>query len=701
MTEMGIRIERISVRNLGPLQAFDQVMKQVNLFYGHNETGKTYLVEFIYRSLFKHLSLSLRNSTANGLVTVSGLETNETAFSPSGRKKLEDFWADSLPGLPADFSKLLVVKGADLDLEEGRQGINEAILKEFLSGEGLLDRIAGKISKTVAKAAYENGIILGNNAGELKGYYELKDMLDRIDIQIEQVDEQISGGKRAELAGRIRQLEEDREEQENAKQHLAFNLGGEIAALKAKLDALPQEQISKLDNKVQEYHLKEVDLEGKKRSLEENREKSRHFDWLVKAADDYEKLVYLEKNRRWQSGLVWLISAAVALVAAIVLNFINQPIFGVGAIVVAAVFFAVYLIMLNRTPAAALQKEELEKIAEGYRERFNETGKIGSTTLAAKKEELQKYHSKTEVLVGDVEGLKTSLDVLEADINHLLSRFPEVKVKKGNWQAAVNQLQAERNVLDADLREKENRLSRLDIPEADYRQKEAQVTYDPDAHRNLVEALQETREELDGVEGALREIKQAVCGLTGEKFDIQWEDLIGKLQQKRADTVERYQEVTARIIAGIKVNEALDELREVEAARIDEGLRSKEVSQALLSTTGHYNLVEREDSELVLSDKYGRYPLGGLSTGAREQVLLALRMGFAARLLNGTPLFLILDDAFQHSDWERRENLVGKLFSLAGEGWQVLYFTMDDHIRRLFEEAGKKMGGDGFQSIEM
>ena len=109
---MSIRIERISVKNLGPLQTFDQPLKQVNLFYGHNETGKTYLVEFIYRALFKHLSLRLRGSTANGLVTVSGLEKHETAFSPSGREKLEDFWEVDLPGLPPDFSKLLVVKGA-------------------------------------------------------------------------------------------------------------------------------------------------------------------------------------------------------------------------------------------------------------------------------------------------------------------------------------------------------------------------------------------------------------------------------------------------------------------------------------------------------------------------------------------------------------------------------------------------------------
>ena len=190
--------------------------------------------------------------------------------------------------------------------------------------------------------------------------------------------------------------------------------------------------------------------------------------------------------------------------------------------------------------------------------------------------------------------------------------------------------------------------------------------------------------------------------MTGENIDIQWDQLIENLYQKRGDTVEEYKEITAGIIAGITVNQALDELREHETARIDDGLRSDEVSRALEATTdGKYTQVVKEGGELIVSGTFGSYPLKTLSTGAREQVLLALRLGFAARLLEGKQLFLILDDAFQHSDWERREKLVEKIFSLAGEGWQVLYFTMDDHIRKLFEVAGKKLGKDGYQTIEV
>jgi uncharacterized protein YhaN len=92
--------------------------------------------------------------------------------------------------------------------------------------------------------------------------------------------------------------------------------------------------------------------------------------------------------------------------------------------------------------------------------------------------------------------------------------------------------------------------------------------------------------------------------------------------------------------------------------------------------------------------------LTDLSTGAREQVLLALRVGFSSIAMRGQTAFLILDDAFQHSDWQRRGNLVGQIANLVDSGWQVFYFTMDDHIRGLFSDAGKRFG-ERFKYVEL
>ena len=91
-----------------------------------------------------------------------------------------------------------------------------------------------------------------------------------------------------------------------------------------------------------------------------------------------------------------------------------------------------------------------------------------------------------------------------------------------------------------------------------------------------------------------------------------------------------------------------------------------------------------------------------LSTGAKEQVMIALRMVFAPRFLGDNPAFLILDDAFQHADWERRETLVEHTLRLVKDrGWQVFYFTMDDHIRKLFQAGAERVLSGDFQVVDL
>jgi uncharacterized protein YhaN len=107
------------------------------------------------------------------------------------------------------------------------------------------------------------------------------------------------------------------------------------------------------------------------------------------------------------------------------------------------------------------------------------------------------------------------------------------------------------------------------------------------------------------------------------------------------------------------------------------------------------------DDHLEVSDKFQSFKLDELSTGAQEQVLLGLRMGMASRLFAGQPLFLILDDAFQHSDWQRRPAMVDEVLHLAQSGWQVFYLTMDDHLRDLFLEKTPPLLGDDFLSFSL
>lgn len=699
---MSIKIEQVNVKNLGPLKDFACAFKQVNLFYGHNEHGKTFLVEFIYKSLFKNKAISLRDSSASGQVALSGLEERKSQFSPTTKKKLEDYWEDSLPGLPRDFSKLLVVKGADLDFSSATPaGIDDKILKEYLSGEGLLEKIGSKIKPTEASATYENGRISGGNMGMVKEYFKAQANIEQIDDAIGKVNRNISGGARLELNQQIAELKKQKEAQNHARQHLAYNLANQIADLKPQLKNLPADLIILVDKNIGTYQQKGKDLEYKQYTLEKNRELSKHYLWLESAQTEYQNLILTSTSSKPDKGRIWIVFSLIAIVLALLIVFIQQPYIAVGLLLLALVFGFFYLRSLKKRQTNIAQQAEIDKIAGDYQSRFGGSSIVHAATLITKMKELQSAYTSVDLLTKDIQILTSELNNIKQLISQELRRFTGTEVKEDGWEYVVNKLQSDRNSLDFEIRGKENELSRLDVAEIDYMTDPVAVIYDQNLLQAISDDLRRFEEELKETDNKLQDLKHRICGITGDTIDNPWENLVEALNIKRYEEINHYKDVTAGILARIKVNEVLVDLREIEEKRIEEALYSSEISQALKATTGHYDGVDKENGELYVSDGYGRYLVSGLSTGAREQVLLGLRIGFAARVLNGTPLFLILDDAFQHSDWDRRVRLVENVFTLSKAGWQIIYFTMDDHIRRLFESNAEKLERDMYQTITL
>src|SRR3970282_573068 len=114
--EVGIYIEQISVEHLGPMGGRTFEMGPFNLVFGRNETGKTYLVEFLLRALFRQAGAwNLRNDVGQGKVRVRGLAAEAVEFTPGGRRKLEDYWSEGEMGLPTNMVRLLGVHRRGMD----------------------------------------------------------------------------------------------------------------------------------------------------------------------------------------------------------------------------------------------------------------------------------------------------------------------------------------------------------------------------------------------------------------------------------------------------------------------------------------------------------------------------------------------------------------------------------------------------------
>jgi len=192
-----VSIKQIVIENLGPLgdQTFE--LGRLNLIYGRNETGKTYLVEFLLRSLFRHAaSWPMRVGLGQGKVTVRGLEQELTSFTPDGKEKLESYWDESGAGLPTNMARLMVVKGAELELTESNAaGIDRAVLKSALSSEALIDQILKHIPATVREATVVEGRIEASQRGDIKARRTLRDDRQRLSDLSNNVESRFAQGK--------------------------------------------------------------------------------------------------------------------------------------------------------------------------------------------------------------------------------------------------------------------------------------------------------------------------------------------------------------------------------------------------------------------------------------------------------------------------------------------------------------------------
>ena len=98
--------------------------------------------------------------------------------------------------------------------------------------------------------------------------------------------------------------------------------------------------------------------------------------------------------------------------------------------------------------------------------------------------------------------------------------------------------------------------------------------------------------------------------------------------RKEESKVEVINDLDSQLVCFFRV---LQNLKKNEDDQIVDHLRSESIIKPLKQITGRYNSLRLEHNQLIVSDDYDDFPISELSTGAQEQVLLALRIGFASK----------------------------------------------------------------------
>ena len=321
--------------------------------------------------------------------------------------------------------------------------------------------------------------------------------------------------------------------------------------------------------------------------------------------------------------------------------------------------------------------------------------------LSELEEELQKLKSLEEekqrivaLLRRNEEELKEVSEQIFGDFLHLLHS----RVEEDDWENKLNELIEQNTRITNEINNLSGELTGLGVNPAHYIENDPGIEYDADRLSDIEKEIQELENNLKALEEENRAFKGDVAKLVDASINDDWNIIIEKLYEKQKNTLEQLKEREASIVAGVLVHQTIDEFQSKEDERLQMTINSPDFSRTLLHITGRYDKLMPYGDQIVISSDMGDFDMKDLSTGTKEQVLFALRVSLAKKIMNDSAFF-ILDDAFQHSDYDRRPKLVDQLFDLSDAGWQIIYLTMDDHIKNLFLE--KASHRDHFKQIAL
>lgn len=693
---MGIRIESLSVNGLGPIASLQMAFKDVNLIYGKNEQGKTYLVEYILRSLFKNATKT-RVLTDSGQVIVSGLNGSSSSFHPKSKQKVEDLI--SLPaGVPVDLARLCIIRGGELSMTSTPgETITRTVLKDYLSDQRILDRIQDQIPAAVQESKFEDGKVQHKrHIGLIKNWKESQQTLERVNEILAAVDADYSQGvaqkARIELEGVSRKIAQ----QQRAKRAHAFKLAYEIQQIENELSRFPEEMMAKASLSINLIEGLNSQLLKARAKVEELHHKVEHYQWLKSAIEECEK-----RPEGLKSGMEqWFAVLAGVFVLIGLLTAPQNSVISLGAGALAILFIFLTVSQVRNSLRSSGDRQEVLKIYTEYEGKFKSRAS-SIVTLKSTFELLQASYFELGSLTTQISEKEEELQKNKLELTHFFEGLGYYDIELDRANIVIAQVQEQRSKLSDQLANLNIELAKTNVTPEEYLEESENIAYDPLELGSLMQQAHSLEETISGEENKLQALKQRVCDLTRDKVTARWEELIDHLRSRQERAREECKSLHAQIVGGIFVTEAIAELRKQEDENIYSALASKSMAEPIRAITPYYTGIDLDGEELIVFNDVQRFQLSAMSTGAKEQVLMALRIGLTRHVLGDQKMFLILDDAFQHSDWNRRECLVDEMAALAMQGWQIFYFSMDDHIKQLFEERVKPVVNERYQAFEL
>lgn len=727
---MSVRIERLSVRDFGPLRDLLLEPGDVTVVHGDNEAGKTSCIDALGRALRERVRPGNRK-LLDHLRDGPGFEGEvDLVLSPEDGGPLVELLREH-PSL----ARLFVVRDGDAALEAGRGWLNS--IRGRLIGIDL-GRVADRVR--AAASLTPSGALRESRADERQRLAERLARVEAFLVDLPSLDrlvEEISHTERRRVAARSRV-----ERLRAAERHERYRVAREaLAAERAAQGALGdlerygeedlaawREAIAAVRETAALAKAAEEDTHRLRGRLETDGEELRRKE----AALEQVSAVAAECTRRDLPGLV--ATARLSRRGARLWTLWRTPLaVGGSLLVVLAVGLAV-----QATSAGAAGLGLPLGLAAGASAALGILACGLSIFATSRLRAAAELEERAFAGAGALLLSATTLEDCAEQVAGIGSRAERGESER--WAAAERRRATEAALEAAELTERERARKLEDAQHlvADVRDRVRLASIDQ------LDAKLRARAQ---AESTVKQARQTLASLVGESTDYgsaierlavpdpgvapdpaeltlverELEQADERLVRLRAEVAERRDRALAAI--GLPDLGAADAEREHLAAAVEaidrEAAAAKLCLQALRElaldidrplrealgagpgaaggylsrlTGGRYRAVVLDGSgRLAVERSDGmRFPDESLSRGARDQLALAVRLALVRRLV-GEPAFLVLDDALLSSDPGRREALAASIADLAGEGWQILYFTFDPGLRDRFAALGARV----------
>ena len=199
------------------------------------------------------------------------------------------------------------------------------------------------------------------------------------------------------------------------------------------------------------------------------------------------------------------------------------------------------------------------------------------------------------------------------------------------------------------------------------------------------QTLLKTKDQQDSLQQGIEDIQSEYQTLTFESRQMEKNGTLAKLYQERENELTYIQSLSDEWLGYRLAEEMTQDVLQFLSDQQLPALLTTVSSYFKLLTKDRYHKVYLKDGRLMVRDTAHQWPVVQLSTGTKDQLFMAFRLGFIHLHLEDYQCPVMIDDGWLNLDQDRKTTLFNLLKGLS-QKTQIITLSSDTLLHRFYQE---------------